>query len=85
MPESFRGELLPQPADRTIHRGDFRVTFAQYLALRPPGRSARFVGGQADLLGVFRGQVVVEGEILGQAAVRFGRRAKPDHGQEWFS
>ena len=36
-------------------------------------------------LAIFRGQVIVQGEIVGKTAVRFVRRAKPGNGQKRFS
>jgi hypothetical protein len=69
-------------ADGAVHGGDLGVALAQHLALRAFGAAAGFVRGEFDQLRVFRGQVVVEREILRQAAVRLVRRAEPDDLEE---
>ena len=50
--------------------------------MRTSGWGAGFVRGQTDLLAVLGRQIVVEGEILRQPAVRLVRRAKPDDGEK---
>jgi hypothetical protein len=74
--------MFSQGADGAVHGGDLGVALAQDLALRAFGGAAGFVRGEFDLLRVFRGQVVVEREILRQAAVRLMRRAEPDDLEE---
>ena len=62
--------MFAQLADGAVHGGDFGVAFAEDIALGAGDWAAGFVGGEFDFfIGVFGREVIVESEVIWQAAV----------------
>ena len=72
--QTFVGEIFPQFPHRPIHGSDLRIAFLQHLTQGPFDRNPRLQGRERDeaILKSFR-QLIVEGKILLQGAVRFVR------------